>query len=65
MEEFLYDLEADPYELRNLIEAESHAEVCQQLRPRLIERMVEAGETAPTIETATKQASGQRRVSTW
>lgn len=63
VEEFLYDLEADPYELRNLIEAESHAEVCQQLRQRLIERMVEAGETAPTIETATKQASGQRRVS--
>ena len=63
VEEFLYDLEADPYELRNLIEAESHAEVCQQLRQRLIKRMVEAGETAPAIETATKQASGQRRVS--
>ena len=65
VEEFLYDLEADPYELRNLIEVESHAEVCQKLRLRLIKRMVEAGEAAPAIETATKQASGQRRVSIW
>ena len=62
-EEYLYDLQADPYELANLIGRESHQEVAAVMRERLILRMVEAGETAPTIESAPTQASGQRRVS--
>ena len=33
------------------------------MRERLIRRMVEAGEEAPTIESAQQQGSGQRRVS--
>ena len=33
------------------------------MRGRLIRRMVEVGESAPTIESAPTQASGQRRVS--
>ena len=41
VEEFLYDLEADPYELTNLIGIESHHGVAARLRRRLIERMVE------------------------
>lgn len=60
-EAFLYDLECDPYELRNLINEQSHDEVCAQLRDRLIRRMVAAGETAPVIEPATRKPSGQRR----
>ena len=62
-EESLYDLQADPYELANLIGRESHQEVAAVMRERLIRRMVEAGEEAPTIEAAATQASGQRRVS--
>ena len=63
IEESLYDLQADPYELANLIGRESHQEVAAVMRERLIRRMGEAGEAAPTIESAPAQASGQRRVS--
>jgi len=49
VEEFLYDLEADPYELTNLIGFESHRKVAEVLRKRLIKRMVEAGEQEPEI----------------
>jgi len=61
-EEFLYDLRADPYELTNLIGYESHAEAAMMLRGRLIRRMIEAGEAAPTIVPAPPRPSGQRRV---
>lgn len=60
VEEFLYDLHADPYELTNLIGLDAYAEVTQQLRARLIARMVAAGEAAPVIEPAPAQPSGQR-----
>lgn len=63
VEEFLYDLEADPYELTNLIGLESHQETAAVLRERLIRRMVEAGEAAPEIVPAPSRPSGQRRVS--
>jgi len=62
VEEFLYDLEADPYELTNLIGVESHQGVAARLRQTLIERMVQAGESAPTIEPAPSRPKGQRRV---
>ena len=63
VEEFLYDLESDPYELRNLIVLESHAEVAAVMRERLVRRMVEAGETEPSVDLVTRRPSGQRRVS--
>jgi len=50
VEEFLYDLQADPYELVNLIGLESHQEVAVVMRERLVRRLVEAGEAAPTID---------------
>ncbi len=62
VEQYLYDLQADPYELNNLIGHESHQEVCEVMKERLIRRMVEAGEEAPTIEPAPTRRSGQRRV---
>ena len=52
VDEYLYDMEVDPYELANLIDKESHAEVILSMRERLVNRMVEAGETAPTITAA-------------
>jgi arylsulfatase A-like enzyme len=63
VEQYLYDLESDPYELTNLIGLESHQEVVAVMRERLIRRMVEAGEEAPVIEPAEVRRSGQRRVS--
>jgi arylsulfatase A-like enzyme len=64
VEEYLYDLYSDPYELANLIEFESHREVAAVMRERLIRRMTEAGEAAPTIDPIPTRPSGQRRVST-
>jgi arylsulfatase A-like enzyme len=63
VEQYLYDLMADPHELTNLIGFESHQEVAAIMRERLIHRMVEAGEPAPAIELAPAKRSGQRRVS--
>lgn len=62
VEEYLYDLEADPYELSNLVGFESHQQVAAMMRERLIRRMVQAGEAEPVIELAPTHPSGQRRV---
>ncbi|WP_261381688.1 sulfatase-like hydrolase/transferase [Paenibacillus cremeus] len=62
VEQFLYDLEADPYELTNLAGFESHVEVSRVLSEKLIRHMVYAGEAAPTIVPAAAVKSGQRRV---
>ena len=53
-------MQADPYELNNLIGVEAFGEVTAGLRERLIRRMVEAGEDAPTIQPAPSRPSGQR-----
>ena len=63
VEEFLYDLLADPYELDNRIWLESHQEVAAILRQRLIRRMIAAGETEPHIQPAPSRPSGQFLVS--
>lgn len=53
-EQFLYDLEADPYELNNLVGKKSHEEVARQLQERLKIRMQLAGEAVPVIASAVK-----------
>ena len=64
VESELYDLLADPYELNNRAGVESHREVSEVLRSRLIRRMVEAGEDEPIIEPAPPwQHRGQLSVS--
>ena len=63
VEQYLYDLQADPYELRNLVGLQSHEPVTAVMRERLIRRMLDAGEEAPTVEPASTQRSGQRSVS--
>ena len=63
VEEYLYDLEYDPYELTNLIGLASHQEAAQILRARLLRCMRAAGETEPEIELAPVRPSGQRTVS--
>ncbi|WP_407272012.1 sulfatase-like hydrolase/transferase [Radiobacillus sp. PE A8.2] len=62
-EDALYDLQADPYELTNLIGFESHQEVANGLKQRLINKMVEVGEQKPRIISAASVQSGQRKVS--
>ncbi|WP_035710432.1 sulfatase-like hydrolase/transferase [Salibacterium aidingense] len=63
VEEHLYDLQSDPYELTNLIGFQSHQETARILRERLTRRMREAGEREPHIEPAPEKWSGQRKVS--
>lgn len=63
VEEFLYDLQADPYELTNLIGLVSHQETARLLRQRLLRRMQAAGEPFTEIEPAPERSSGQRYVS--
>jgi arylsulfatase A-like enzyme len=61
-EQFLYDLQHDPYELTNLIEQQSHRGVARVMRERLLRRMAQAGENLPTIREAETRPSGQRAV---
>ncbi len=63
VEGFLYDLLADPYELRNLVGYESHRPVAAVMRQRLIRRMVEAGEPEPIIEPAPSRPAGALHLS--
>ncbi len=62
-EQYLYDLQADPYELNNLIGNQSHAGVAEVMSQRLLRRMREAGEAEPEIRRAEVKRSGQRTVS--
>lgn len=61
-ERTLYDLDADPYELTNLIGLDAYQDVTRALRQQLIRRMAEAGEAVPQIIAAPSLSSGQRRV---
>lgn len=59
-EDCLYDLMADPYELNNLIGLDSHRQVADTMKARLIRRMKEAGEPEPDITDAPEKAGGQK-----
>jgi arylsulfatase A-like enzyme len=62
VEQYLYDLDSDPYELQNLIEVESSRATADALRDRLIARMVAVGEAAPFIQSPPNHPQGQRAV---
>jgi len=49
VEDFLYDLEADPHELVNRVADPASAPVRAELRERLLQRMAAAGEPPPHI----------------
>lgn len=61
-EAFLYDLEADPYELTNLIGLESHRALSDDLQERLQQRIVATGQPRITIRSAKSFRLGQRVV---
>ncbi len=52
VEECLYDLEADPFELNNLVRDAALAELRSELRRTLQRRMAQAGEEIPTVAPA-------------
>jgi arylsulfatase A-like enzyme len=52
VEDALYDLLADPYELNNVIGGSAYAHVTAVMRDRLRARMIEAGEAPPVITAA-------------
>lgn len=54
-EDFLYDLENDPHERKNLVADPAYADIRAELAERLKKRMVEAGEEAPKILPYTEE----------
>ena len=50
LEDFLYDLEADPHERSNLVADASLADVRAELAAILKRRMAQAGEKIPQID---------------
>ena len=50
VEDFLYDLQADPHERNNLITDPKHADTRAKLASTLKRRMTAAGEKTPTIK---------------
>jgi arylsulfatase A-like enzyme len=63
VEEYLYDLDADPYELDNLIGLKAYESVTKDLRARLMAEMEKAGEARPEIVAVESRPSGQRATS--
>ena len=61
-EQYLYDLEADRYELHNLVGRASHDEVARRLRQRLLRHLHEVEGCEPAIVPAPVQQPGQLRV---
>jgi uncharacterized sulfatase len=52
VEEFLYDLDADPHERTNLVASPDHADIRAALRERLKQRIDDSGEKIPEIHSA-------------
>jgi arylsulfatase A-like enzyme len=62
VEESLYDLLADPYELNNLIGLDSHRAVADRLRDRLLAHIQAIELQTPVIEPSPSRRGGQKRV---
>ena len=61
VEQYLYDLQADPYELNNLVELEAYDDIKGELKKRLLRWMDEIGEKLPEIESRASLPHTQRR----
>ena len=59
-EEFLYDLDADPYELTNIIHLDGFQEIALDMKERLLRRIYEVEGKRPEIVEVEKVPSGQR-----
>ncbi|WP_269522154.1 sulfatase-like hydrolase/transferase [Coraliomargarita parva] len=61
-ETHLYDLKSDPYELNNLVNLASHAQIRDQFKARLLQKMEEVSEPPALIVSAEAMPAGQRTV---
>lgn len=52
VDQYLYDNEADPHQIKNLVKDPAHLSTLETLRARLKARMAAAGEAAPEFRTA-------------
>lgn len=50
IEDFLYDLEADPHEKNNLVRSPDHGDIRAEMRERLLRNLVRAHEPEPVIQ---------------
>ncbi|MDV7105875.1 sulfatase-like hydrolase/transferase [Vibrio sp. TH_r3] len=62
VEDFLYDLMADPWELNNIIGFRSHKHVVSVLRQKLIDHMLQIGQIEPNIVEAAEVDSKQYQI---
>ena len=62
VEQFLYDLQSDPYELQNLAGLDSHRKVADAMRDRLVGRITQVEGVKPLIGPAPVVKTGQRRL---
>jgi arylsulfatase A-like enzyme len=60
VEQYLYDLKADPYELHKLAGAESHQKVRQVMRERIVKRIQQIEKIEVTIQPAEKRTINQQ-----
>ena len=60
-EDYLYDLEADPFERHNLVEDQRYESVRAELAEKLIREMLQAGESRPVILPANRKTSAVRQ----
>jgi choline-sulfatase len=61
----LYDLDSDPYELDNLIRNAKHRPIADDLRARLLQRILEVEGVRPEIEPAATDRHPQRQPETF
>ena len=61
VDDFLYDLQSDPWELTNLIGMAPFKEVVADMRARMVRRMESCGEPVPTFIDAPETFAFQRQ----
>ena len=52
LEQYLYDLQNDPYEQKNVVGQPEYSEITSELREALLRRIIAAGESEPEIKPA-------------
>ena len=62
-DDFLYDLQADPWELNNLVGLPTHQPVVAKMRERLVRRMTAIGEAVPSFLDAPPRVPFQQKIS--
>jgi len=62
IDDFLYDIKADPWELNNIIGYRSHQQVVKVMRDRLVKQMLAIGQEKPIIIDAAEVDSKQYAV---